>query len=94
MTQEVILRPHQQQLVDATLNKLKTDRFALGVMAVASGKSYAAATIAKQFERVVVIQPSVELIRAIGLGRLGCVWHVCAGMGDRADEPHPECADI
>ena len=63
MTQEITLRPHQQQLVDATLNKFKTDRFALGVMAVASGKSYAAATIAKQFKRVVVIQPSVELIR-------------------------------
>lgn len=62
MTQ-ITLRPHQQQLVDATLNKLKTDRFALGVMAVASGKSYAAATIAQQFKRVVVIQPSVELIR-------------------------------
>ncbi|MBQ2173845.1 MAG: DEAD/DEAH box helicase family protein, partial [Alphaproteobacteria bacterium] len=59
----VVLRPHQQQLVDATLQKLQTDRFALGVMAVASGKSYAAATIAKHFKRVVVIQPSVELIR-------------------------------
>lgn len=57
------MRPHQQQLVDATLKKLQTDRFALGVMAVASGKSYAAATIAKHFKRVVVIQPSVELIR-------------------------------
>lgn len=61
--EQIKLRPHQQQLVDATLQKLKTDRFALGVMAVASGKSYAAATIAKQFKRVVVIQPSVELIR-------------------------------
>lgn len=49
--------------MDATLKKLQTDRFALGVMAVASGKSYAAATIAKHFKRVVVIQPSVELIR-------------------------------
>ena len=61
--EQIQLRPHQQQLVDATLKKLQTDRFALGVMAVASGKSYAAATIAKQFKRVVVIQPSVELIR-------------------------------
>lgn len=61
--EQISLRPHQQQLVDATLQKLQTDRFALGVMAVASGKSYAAATIAKHFKRVVVIQPSVELIR-------------------------------
>lgn len=57
------LRAHQQSLVDATLKKLKNERFALAVAAVASGKSYAAATIAKQFKRVVVLQPSIELMK-------------------------------
>ena len=49
--------------MDAVLSKLSTERFALAVAAVASGKSYAAATIAKAFKRVVVIQPSIELMK-------------------------------
>ena len=60
---EIELRPHQRALVEAVRNKLKDNRFALGVMAVASGKSYAAATIAKDYKRVVVLQPSIELMK-------------------------------
>ncbi|MBQ2174663.1 MAG: DEAD/DEAH box helicase family protein, partial [Alphaproteobacteria bacterium] len=45
------------------MEKFKTDRFALAVAAVASGKSYVAATIASKFKRVVVLQPSIELMR-------------------------------
>lgn len=62
---QIILRPHQQQMVDAVRQKLSqpNERFALAVAAVASGKSYAAATIAKDYKRVVVLQPSIELIR-------------------------------
>jgi superfamily II DNA or RNA helicase len=62
---QIILRPHQQQMVDAVKKKLSKagERFALAVAAVASGKSYAAATIAKDYKRVVVLQPSIELIR-------------------------------
>lgn len=62
-TTQITLRPHQRQLVEAVREKFKTDRFALGVMAVASGKSYAAATIAQDFKRVVVLQPSIELMK-------------------------------
>lgn len=50
--------------MDAVRKKFSSgERFALGVMAVASGKSYAAATIAKDFKRVVVLQPSIELMK-------------------------------
>lgn len=61
----IVLRKHQQEMVDAVKAKLSkpNERFALAVAAVASGKSYAAATIAKDYKRVVVIQPSIELIR-------------------------------
>lgn len=59
----ITLRPHQQQLVDAVREKFKKERFALGVMAVASGKSYAAGTIAGDYKRVVVLQPSIELMK-------------------------------
>ena len=61
----ITLRPHQQQMVDAVKKKLSNpnERFALAVAAVASGKSYAAATIAKDYKRVIVLQPSIELIR-------------------------------
>lgn len=60
----ITLRPHQQGIVDAVMGKFATgERFALAVAAVASGKSYAAATIAQKFKRVVVLQPSIELMR-------------------------------
>lgn len=61
---DVTLRPHQVILVNSVMNKFEQgERFALAVAAVASGKSYAAATIAKQFKRVVVLQPSIELMK-------------------------------
>ena len=61
---KIQLRPHQQQLVDAVRKKFESgERFALAVAAVASGKSYAAAEIAKGFKRVVVLQPSIELMK-------------------------------
>ena len=63
MANEIELRPHQKMFVDNVRKKFLTGRFALGVMAVASGKSYAAATIAKDYKRVVVIQPSIELMK-------------------------------
>lgn len=61
--ENVHLRSHQSAIVDAVMEKFKTDRFALAVAAVASGKSYVAATIASKFKRVVVLQPSIELMR-------------------------------
>ncbi len=64
MAENIQLRPHQKQVVEAVLKKFNSgERFALAVAAVASGKSYAAATIAKEFKRVVVLQPSIELMK-------------------------------
>lgn len=61
---KVELRPHQKQIVESVLNKFNSgERFALVVAAVASGKSYAAAAIAKEYKRVVVLQPSIELMK-------------------------------
>ena len=61
---DIVLRPHQQKIVESVLEKFaRNERFALAVAAVASGKSYAAAAIAKKFKRVVVLQPSIELMK-------------------------------
>lgn len=61
---EINLRTHQKEIVEAVLKKFNSGkRFALVVAAVASGKSYAAAAIAKSYKRVVVLQPSIELMK-------------------------------
>lgn len=50
-------------MVDAVRTKLANERFALVVAGVGAGKSYVAATLAKDYKRVVVLQPSVELMK-------------------------------
>lgn len=60
---EIQLRPHQKEAVNAIRNALKNNRFALVVAGVGAGKSYIAATIAGDYKRVVVLQPSIELMK-------------------------------
>ena len=56
------LRPYQQQAVDAVMAKLVNDRCALVATCVGSGKSLIIAECAKKYKRVVIVQPSQELV--------------------------------
>lgn len=57
------LRPYQQQALDNVRAKLKVARSALAVLFVGSGKSHLIKEIAKDYKRVVVLQPCLELVK-------------------------------
>lgn len=63
MKNKIILRGYQTEAIDRTLSKLKKDRFALVVLAVGAGKSWIMVDVAKQYKRVVVLQPCLELVK-------------------------------
>lgn len=60
---EIVLRPYQQLAVDRSLSKFKTHRCSLITIAVGLGKSHIMSEVAKQFSRVVVLQPCIELVK-------------------------------
>lgn len=64
MTERKIkLRPYQEQAVNLSLSKFKTHRSSLITIAVGLGKSHIMSEVAKKFNRVVVLQPCLELVK-------------------------------
>ena len=63
MKEKITLRPYQKTTIDRTLSRLQRTRFALAVLAVGAGKSWIMVDVAKQYKRVVVLQPCLELVK-------------------------------
>ena len=59
---EIKLRPYQEEAINRTLSRFKTHRSALVVLAVGLGKSWVMTNVAKEFKRVVFLQPCLELV--------------------------------
>lgn len=60
---KIVLRPYQRLAVDRSLSRYKTHRSSLVTIAVGLGKSHIMSEVAKQFNRVVVLQPCLELVK-------------------------------
>lgn len=60
---EITLRSYQKETIDRTLSRLQRTRFALAVLAVGAGKSWIMVDVAKKYNRVVVLQPCLELVK-------------------------------